>query len=542
MRHLATAAFILSVAGAGCGKGTSSTTDSDTTPASTSTGTTTTVISGDGFTIALSDPPAESRALLVKVLDVTADQAVRAEVMIHDSGAYQRDASPPDSGVEFTAPVIGFRYGNTFTVEVELFTLADDAPFGSGVFDVDPGDAPELFPEARLEGSWPGGEGGDTLLPTRNPRIVGDDRTTFVLLVDEEGQIIWALQSDEMVRDARLKPDGTMIVIEQNDLVVTDWIDGNRATLTPEPDILGFHHEVHERPEGGYFILGSKSESVPDFPYSEGTACDPGATAQVVDNLLIELDDAGNELSRLAMTSILDTHHTSVDSFSQVGSFGHDWVHLNGHDYTAGNDMMVLSARHQDALIFLERSTNEVKHILGNPDGWGIDFLPLMLTADGPLDWNYHQHGPEMEWDASTNKTTVRMFDNGNVQDTLCGPPSGLLIDSRVVEFEVDHALGTVKQNWMYQYGPPLFSSKMGDADVLDSGHVAGVWGSTTRDGDGVLWSDQGYGDDAAIVVEFDPDTGETLWAIVVYEAQPSATLNGWHVSHAQRLHSLWGQ
>jgi len=149
---------------------------------------------------------------------------------------------------------------------------------------------------------------------------------------------------------------------------------------------------------------------------------------------------------------------------------GLDWTHSNAVSYRPEDDSIIVSVRHQDAVIKFSRATGQLDWILGPHENWSPQFQQYLLQPTGPgFRWQYHQHAPM--W---TGSGTLLLFDNGNHR---ASPFDGTTPDapadafSRAVEYNIDPQNMLVSQVWEYgEFSPErLFSSFISDADVLET-------------------------------------------------------------------------
>jgi arylsulfate sulfotransferase len=79
-------------------------------------------------------------------------------------------------------------------------------------------------------------------------------------------------------------------------------------------------------------------------------------------------------------------------------------------DYDPSDDSIIVSVRHQDAIVKFSRSTGQLKWILATHENWPVELQPFLLTPVGaPFEWHYHPHAPMV-----TRSGTVLLFDNRN--------------------------------------------------------------------------------------------------------------------------------
>ena len=119
-----------------------------------------------------------------------------------------------------------------------------------------------------------------------------------------------------------------------------------------------------------------------------------------------------------------------------------DNISRQGGFYNPPDDSVIVSVRHQDAVIKLSRETGELVWILGTHAGWGDRWKAYLLNPVGEFEWPYHQHAAR-----TTRDGLLLLFDNGNDR---AWPPETRTPDkeaySRAVEFKIDEEQGTVEQ------------------------------------------------------------------------------------------------
>ena len=144
---------------------------------------------------------------------------------------------------------------------------------------------------------------------------------------------------------------------------------------------------------------------------------------------------------------------------------GRNWAHVNSVDYDPTDDSIIISSRHQSAIIKIGRD-HKVKWILGSHAGWRAPWNKALLTpvgkdgkplkcdengvCEGGFDFTYTQH---TGWriDSMSNKDVIYVsaFDNGdarnNEQPALPGEKY-----SRAVIYKIDQKKMTVEQVWTY--------------------------------------------------------------------------------------------
>ncbi|WP_417215920.1 aryl-sulfate sulfotransferase [Sutterella wadsworthensis] len=141
---------------------------------------------------------------------------------------------------------------------------------------------------------------------------------------------------------------------------------------------------------------------------------------------------------------------------------GRNWAHVNSVDYDPTDDSIIISSRHQSAVIKIGRD-KKVKWILSSPEGWRKGWAEKVLTpvdkdgkpikcegskCEGSFDWSWTQH---TAWriDEKSDKDTVyiTVFDNGDAR----GMEQPALAEdkyTRGVIYKIDQKKMTVEQIW----------------------------------------------------------------------------------------------
>ena len=158
-----------------------------------------------------------------------------------------------------------------------------------------------------------------------------------------------------------------------------------------------------------------------------------------------------------------------MDESDQFGDItgagpGRNWAHVNSVDYDPTDDSIIISSRHQSAIVKIGRD-KKVRWILATPTGWNKDLLGKVLTpvdskgkkikcennqCEGGFDWTWTQH-TAFRIDEKSNKDVIYItaFDNGDGRH-LEQPAIPSMKYSRAVVFKIDQKKMTVQQIWEY--------------------------------------------------------------------------------------------
>ena len=141
---------------------------------------------------------------------------------------------------------------------------------------------------------------------------------------------------------------------------------------------------------------------------------------------------------------------------------GRNWAHVNSVDYDPTDDSIIISSRHQSAVIKIGRD-KKVKWILSSPEGWKKGWAEKVLKpvdakgnpikcegskCEGGFDWTWTQHTAwRIDSKSEPGKLFITVFDNG---DSRGMEQPALPEDkyTRGVIYKIDEKAGTVEQVW----------------------------------------------------------------------------------------------
>ncbi len=494
-------------------------------------------------------------APLSRRLTVSSDVPVRVEATVTD-GTHATTWRFAAFATDHDLPLIGFRPDTSWSVEVALIaedgTRTTPAPLDAGPTDLG------TFPDLEIRALDPSRVApGYTLLNLRSP---GSNDELWVLL-DPAFLPMWMTRSNHEIKTILQRADGSFLGIEappegeKQFFSVRDLAGAELALFHSEASwqgtgtlldgTFGFHHEVIERPEGTLAALAKRPNPLvfDDFPGSYEDSWVRMDNVTVSDDLIVEFDASGAVLRTIDLGELLDPGRIGYDALTSSQVDGRvDWLHANGLSWDpVGGDYLV-SFRHQDAVVAIDRETTTIEWILGTPANWGPEHQPLLLQGDADTSWFYHQHAPRL----SADRERVMVFDNGNHRaspwDGELDPDDEILeIASRVVEYAIDPVARTARETWSFE--PPGGAHScyaIGSADYLPGGHVLATFGLVGAV-DGVMLLDQGLGGVAVRLLEFDPAADNEIVSDLWISAPAARNPQGWQSFAARRIASPYG-
>ncbi|MCA8949757.1 MAG: aryl-sulfate sulfotransferase [Planctomycetes bacterium] len=409
----------------------------------------------------------------VAVVSLETDVPTRVELRISDGqSTWEVTADPDYATAHPRVPVVGMRAGRSHTIEVTVRDVDGQATAAPVALTFTTPDLPVGFPMIDVEVSLPQYmEDGLRLLS-----ILTNNLGSVPTIIDANGEVLWYFDASQ----TPLLDDQVMVFPMQNGnlMLIGAWrvmveinLLGDVLNLYyasrqtgPAPgtiavDTDSFHHEFLEMPAGSgadFAVLGTERRTYTDYPTD---VVDPNQTepsADVIGDEILELNRDGTVVRRFRLLDLLDPYRMTYDT---LGNFWDevylsptkDWSHANGLALDERNDRWIVSLRHQDAVVAIDRASGQVAWIAGDPARWNPPWSTLLLSPIGAgFEWQYHQHAPQLLSDG-----TLMLFDNGNGRAV---PPTPALpfaeAYSRALQLRIDAGNRTVEQVWSYG-GPP---------------------------------------------------------------------------------------
>ena len=352
-------------------------------------------------------------------------------------------------------------------------------------------------------------------------------------IYDTKGELRWYMDPSTIFNYHDIYRAGIMMGFRQNKDGAFTWGYGQRYV---KYDLMGreiwnrrlpdgyndFSHAMDPMQNGNYLVRVASSDHVRA----------DGKHVRTVRDVIIEVDPNGNVVDEWRLFDILDPYRDNVlkvldqgavclnidasqagktlsaeqlaeqdksDKFGDiVGSgAGRNWVHVNSVDYDPTDDSIIISSRHQSALIKIGRD-KKVKWIMGSPEGWKKEFADKVLTpvdskgnrikcegskCEGGFDWTWTQHTGWRVDSMSDKKTFIlSVFDNGDARG-MEQPPLPDMKYSRAVFFRIDQEKMTVEQIWEYgkERGHEWYSPVTSLTEYMPDKKSVCVYSSTAR-------------------------------------------------------------
>ncbi|MDB6124452.1 MAG: Arylsulfotransferase [Pedosphaera sp.] len=419
-----------------------------------------TILSGPSLTTNTTAPLA---SLLQLITDVPSKISVSVNAGTNTWHRNFRDYSTAHS-----IPLLGFKPSRTNAITITAFDKNGNEITAPQPLTFITGPLPADFPTIVLFQSKPDKmEPGYTLFRGQN----NGNNKGYLTIVDNAAEVVWYSGINSSL-DVRQLPNGDLWIPLITSIVEINMLGQTTKTLSL-PSGKPYNHECFPTDHGTILYLSDATRVVTNFPTSSTNPNAPRQTTNVWHQPVIELAASNaTVINTWLPIDMIDPTRIDYLTFSASSTFGKDWSHANAITEDPRDDSLIVSLRHQDAVIKFSRATGKLKWILGNHANWGPQFQPYLLNPVGePFEWQYGQHAPKI-----TPQGTLLLFDDGNFR---ASPFDTSLPDSqnysRAVEYQIDEERMEVSQVWQYgaSPAPSIYSVSRGDAEWLnESGNV----------------------------------------------------------------------
>ncbi len=326
------------------------------------------------------------------------------------------------------------------------------------------------------------------------------DRASRNVIIDTHGDVRWYLYNEPIQDFNNINRGGVMMGFKQNPDGALSWgfgqtyvkydIMGRQIFDRRLPDnYIDFSHSLDVSPNGHFFArVASANYKRPD-----------GKNVRTVRDVIAEIDQNGEVVDEWRLFEILDPYRdvnikaldqgavclnidpskagqtmstedlAALENSDHWGDIpgtgaGRNWAHVNSVDHDPVDDSIIVSSRHQSAIVKIGRD-KKIKWILSSPEGWRKGWAEKVLTpvdakgkpikcegskCEGDFDWTWTQH-TAFKIDSKSDKRFLYLsvFDNGDSRG-MEQPPLAEMKYSRAVIYKIDQEKMTVQQIWEY--------------------------------------------------------------------------------------------
>lgn len=426
-------------------------------------------------------------APLAAVLTLATNEPTNVELRWRDGQRSWTAMAEPKFKTNHEVAVLGMRPGRTHEITVTVRDANGNyATWPNLLVYTTPG-LPAFFPPLETTVSEPSlMEPGVTMF---NAGSAGNP-TGFLVMVDAQGEVVWYYTRQGGIGDARRLRNGNLlfqgsgaIEIDMLGNTLNHWYPSRLNPGGAPPgailvDTDTFHHEISEMPAwtgADFVVLSTELREYPNYPASETDPSQTTPIGRVVGDVIVEFKRSGEIVRETKLLDILDPYRISYNSLSGFWDNTYppgntkDWSHGNAVVFANYDNAYIVSARSQDAIVKIGRTSGALEWILGPHERWSAPWNQYLLTPVGSpnFEWSYHQHAPQV-----LPGGDILMYDNGNGR-AIPPVPEMPVPDrySRAVHYRVDKVAMTTEQVWAYGPPPPAgesyYCGTRGDADIM---------------------------------------------------------------------------
>ena len=275
----------------------------------------------------------------------------------------------------------------------------------------------------------------------------------YTAAYDVNGDVRWFLTTKN-VWDIKRLSNGNLLLSSDRPLAPPYYMTG-----LMEMDLLGkvyteyvvetgYHHDAIELPNGNLLLAGNNPDKM------------------TVEDYVVEINrQTGEIVKSWDLTTILPMDAAKSENWTE-----HDWFHNNSVDFDAIHNSIILSGRHQDAVISIDYDTGALNWIVGDPTGWPEEFQSYFFTPIGDnFEWQWSQHSAKV-----LPNNHLAIFDNGNNRSK--DPYKYLDANdnySRGVIYHLNTENMTIEQVYEFgkERGSSFYSPYISEIDYLGENH-----------------------------------------------------------------------
>jgi hypothetical protein len=335
--------------------------------------------------------------------------------------------------------------------------LAENQEFS---FTLDDGTATNAYHVRCLPVNFPTWQ-YERLLPPRHDFYVvtpalGAGASAYAIVFDDHGVPLWWYGTTPGPIDAKFLANGQITwwgQFGEGDGYQIRELDGTVVHAVSAVGGSTDIHELQQEPNGDYLVISYQPREHVDL-----TAFDGGPDDTVVDAVVQEIDQAGQEVWSWSTQDHVKLDETGRWWPTALGNASRDIVHMNAVE-PVGDDAILISLRHTDAVYKIDKSSGSVVWKLGGT------WTPKSLTVKGDPQGAYPlggQHDVRLQPDG-----TITIYDNNtNLPDA-----------PRAVRYQIDEAAKTA--TLVEEVTDPLISSSFccGSARRSADGSWLMSWG-----------------------------------------------------------------
>lgn len=303
--------------------------------------------------------------------------------------------------------------------------------------------------------------------------------SAYPYAVDQDGEVRWFSTLPNSHVFKRLN-NGHLLYLSEK----------HKYNLLLEMDMLGhvYHaYHVNLSDYDGWGVIHHDAVQLPNKNFLVTTT----DTSPYVEDDMVEIDrKTGKPVHELNMRDFFP--ESFYEDYDGPEADENDWFHQNAIWYNHKNDSILVSSRHQSAVMEMNYPDGKIHWILAAHEGWSKAYQKYLLQ---PIGDNFKFPGGQHavmklpDQDGNPDTTDIMLFDN-NITITR-GDKAASKKYSRGVQYRINTKDMTVKQIWAYgkERGKTFFSSIIGDANYLPHTKNRLITSGYNKDEDGNLRS-----------------------------------------------------
>ena len=452
---------------------------------------------------------------------------------------------------EHTLTVLGFRADKTHKIRIHILDRTRQQTTFNHPLTVTTDPLPEGFPKLTvIKTQTHIMEPGYTLFDII-PEGGNSEFGALIVIIDEAGEVVW-YQIGTRYTNVRQTSEGNLIFLQGSKYIemdmlgntIREWKSMGKSTGTTQEISVAtpsFHHEAFPMDNGNFLVLSIEAKRFDNYPTNAWKPKSPKESIMVAGDLIIEFAPDGTIVNKWSLLDMLDPYRVGYDSLGKYwnsffGTKTRDWSHANSVIHSPKDDSIIVSIRHQDAVVKFSRKTGELIWILGSHDNWNVDKFGKYLLK--PVNkrkffFPFHQHSPMI-----LPNGNILLYDNGNYRAS----PFKKIVPvannfSRAVEYKIDEENMTVELIWEHGEfsNKTIFSGALGDANYLpQTGNILITHGN--------IFENKSSKKLSAQIVEVTHTTpAREVFKVTVLDDTPDPQ-NGWRVYRSERITSLYPQ
>jgi hypothetical protein len=360
---------------------------------------------------------------------------------------------------------------------------------------------------------------GDTCARSAGYYLVGDEAivpgySAYAIVLDRNGVPVWyhrapqvpPYESSTGFFDVDSVEDGTISFLPWPSIMLTGpfqlfQLSNGTTTAVDAPGWALDAHELQPAGNGHYYLFTDQVETGDltgfDVPEDDGGVQSYGAGSSYISCDILEVDSLGNLVWRWVshdhLDPVKDNTHPGLDP-APSGQMVPDPYHCNAIDVDPANGNLLVSARHEDSVFYIDRATSKILWKMGgqNYTKDGATYIPVTNT--------FHlQHDARLVSGWSTCGGQVSLFDD---QSYMTNPARGIVYDVETGLADGGKSCGTPRASVAWQRSGAVSSTAMGSFRISSDGSRVIGWG-TRSEQKGLVFTEVDVNGDALVELTF---------------------------------------